>query len=75
MSPIQASQAMTTPEARRDLVAATEDLERRLRAGRIALVVRRPAALLDGRTLLDMAVCGEHAQVRAAVSRMFELPR
>jgi hypothetical protein len=75
LSPSQAEQAMATPEARRDLAAATEELERRLRADRIPVVVRRPATLLDGRTLLDMAVSGEHAQVRAAVASMFELPR
>lgn len=58
-----------------DLVSATEELRRRVRRERIPAVVRRSADSLGGRSLLEMAQAGEHAEVRKAVERMFDLRR
>lgn len=58
-----------------DLVAATEMLERYVRFDRIPAVVRRPAALLGGRSLLDLAEEGRHAEVREGVAAMLDLRR
>jgi transcriptional regulator with XRE-family HTH domain len=58
-----------------DLATATDLLSRKVKRERIAAVVRRPAAFLDGRSLLELALAGQHADVRNAVSAMFELRR
>jgi predicted transcriptional regulator len=58
-----------------ELDTATDVLDRRLKRERIAAVVRRPAAMLGGRSLYEMAMAGEHAEVRAAVASMFDLRR
>jgi hypothetical protein len=58
-----------------DLAAATDLLDRRIKRERIPAVVRRASPLLHGRSLLEMAVAGEHAAVRAAVASMFDLRR
>ena len=48
-----------------DLAAATDVLERYVRRDRIPAVVRRPATLLGGRSLLELAEAGEHEAVRS----------
>jgi hypothetical protein len=58
-----------------ELDAATDLLERRVKRERIPAVVRRPAEILGGRSLLEMVLSGGHAEVRDAVSRMFDLRR
>ncbi len=58
-----------------DLAAATEVLERYVRRDRIPAVVRRPADLLGGRSLLDLAESGDHVAVRRAVTEMVDLRR
>jgi hypothetical protein len=58
-----------------DLAAATDVLERYVRRDRIPAVVRRPAAHLGGRSLLDLAGDGRHAEVRRAVDDMLDLRR
>lgn len=58
-----------------DLAAATDLLDRRIKRERIAAVVRRPSDLLGGRSLYDLAMAGEHAEVRSAVASMFDLRR
>jgi transposase-like protein len=58
-----------------DLSAATDLLDRRVKRERIPAVVRRPAARLGGRSLLDLACDGRHAEVRDAVAAMFDLRR
>lgn len=74
LSPEQAA-ALSTPEAVADLTAATDCLTRHLRPERVPDVVRRPAVALGGASLLDLATAGRHAEVRRAVTDMFELPR
>jgi hypothetical protein len=51
--------------------AATDLLVRHLKADRIRAVVRRPAAILDGRSLVDLAMAGDSAAVLAATRSMF----
>jgi len=58
-----------------DLVAANDVLCRHLKPERIAAVVRRPAPVLDGRSLLEMAAAGRHREVNAAVRAMFDIRR
>jgi len=58
-----------------DVSAATDLLLRYVRADRIAAVVRRPAEVLSGSSLLDLALAGRTAEVRAAVAAMFDLRR
>ncbi len=58
-----------------DLVAATDVLERYVRRDRIPAVVRRPAELLGGESLLTLAEAGEHAAVRRGVVLMLDLRR
>lgn len=58
-----------------DLAAATDLLDRHVKRERIPAVVRRPAPRLGDRSLLEMALEGEHAEVRDAVARMFDLRR
>lgn len=75
LSQEEAARAIPTAEAADDLFAATRELARRLRPGRIPEVVRRPAETLQDRSLLQLALDGRHREVREAVERMFELPR
>ncbi len=58
-----------------DLVAATDVLERYVRRERIPAVVRRPAEVLEGKSLLDLAEEGRYAEVRAGAARMLDLRR
>lgn len=58
-----------------DLAEATDLLDRRVKRERIPAVVRRPAETLGGRSLLDLAFEGKHAEVRDAVAAMFDLRR
>lgn len=58
-----------------DLAAATDLLDRRVKRERIPAVVRRPAPMLDGRSLLEIAGEGRHADIREAVRAMFDLRR
>jgi hypothetical protein len=58
-----------------DLAAATDELDRRVKRERIPAVVRRPASVLNGRSLYDLACEGRHAEVREVVARMFDLRR
>lgn len=58
-----------------DLSAATDLLDHRVKRERIPAVVRRPAANLGGRSLFEIACEGRHAEVREAVSAMFDLRR
>jgi hypothetical protein len=58
-----------------DLAAATDVLERYVRRDRIPAVVRRSSDLLGGRSLLELAEQGRHAEVRRAVSEMLDLRR
>lgn len=58
-----------------DLAAATEVLVRYVRRERISAVVRRPAEMLGGSSLLELAESGDTAQVRRQVAAMFDLRR
>lgn len=58
-----------------DLATATDLLDRRIKRERIPAVVRRPAEMLGGRSLYELAMTGEHGEVRAAVVSMFDLRR
>ncbi|MEO6821807.1 MAG: hypothetical protein ABI468_04950, partial [Candidatus Nanopelagicales bacterium] len=58
-----------------DLAAATDVLERYVRRDRIPAVVRRPADMLGGVSLLDLAQTGDTASVRRQVAAMFDLRR
>jgi hypothetical protein len=58
-----------------DLVAATDVLERYVRRDRIAAVVRRPADVLGGLSLLEIAEEGRFADVRRGVVTMLDLRR
>jgi hypothetical protein len=58
-----------------ELAAATDELDRRLKRERIPAVVRRPAAMLGGRSLYDLACEGRASDVREAVIAMFDLRR
>ena len=58
-----------------DLAAATDVLERYVRRDRIPAVVRRPAEMLGGGSLLQLAETGDTAQVRRQVAAMFDLRR
>lgn len=58
-----------------DLDTATTTLERYLNRDRIPAVVRRQAAKLGGRSLLEIALQGDHEAVREHVGRMFDLRR
>jgi predicted XRE-type DNA-binding protein len=57
-----------------DLGAATDMLVRYLRRDRIPAVVRRPSAVLGGRSLVQMAAT-EPASVTVAVREMFDFSR
>ena len=58
-----------------DLSSATDLLDRRVKRERIPAVVRRPAANLGGRSLLELACAGRHTEVRDAVAASFDLRR
>jgi len=62
-------------EAITDLATATDLLDRHVKRERIPAVVRRAAPALGGRSLVDLARSGRHAEVRQAVERMFDLRR
>lgn len=57
------------------LAAATDLLDRFVKRERIPAVVRRPAAVLGGRSLYEAACAGGHREVRDAVAEMFDLRR
>ncbi len=58
-----------------DLAAATDVLERYVRRDRIPAVVRRPAALLGDRSMLELAELGDYAGVRRGATLMVDLRR
>lgn len=58
-----------------DLAEATDTLDRHLKRERIPAVVRRPAQSLGGLSLYDLACRGRHAELREAVTAMFDLRR
>ena len=58
-----------------DLAAATDLLDRDVKRERIPAVVRRPADLLGGRSLLDVAEQGDTHAVLECVAAMFDLRR
>ncbi len=58
-----------------DLAIATDLLDRYVKRERIPAVVRRSADMLGGRSLLDLAFEQKHAEVRDAVTEMFDLRR
>jgi len=58
-----------------DLAAATDLLERYVSRDRVPAVVRRPAEILGGRSLLEVAQSGDHAGVRRGVAQMVDLRR
>ncbi len=62
----------TQLEAFADLAAATDLLVHYLEADRIPAVVRRPAARLDGRSLIDLVEEGDTRAVLEACRSMFD---
>jgi hypothetical protein len=58
-------------EAVSDLAAATDLLVRYLKRDRIPAVVRRRSALLDGRSLLELAAAGRTRDLLRACRDMF----
>jgi hypothetical protein len=58
-----------------DLAAATDVLERYVRPDRIPAVVRRPADVLGGVSLLELAEAGRWAEVRRGAAHMLDLRR
>jgi hypothetical protein len=58
-----------------DLDAATAELLARVSVDRIPAVVRRPAAILGDRSLLEVAATHGAAAVRAGVEHAFDLSR
>lgn len=57
------------------LADATDMLERHVKRERIAAVVRRPAPLMDNKSLIELANEGRHGEVLQAVRTMFDLRR
>jgi len=62
-------------EAVAALAAATDILDHHLKRERIPAVVRRKAAQLAGKSLLDLALAREYARVLSVVGTMFDLRR
>jgi hypothetical protein len=58
-----------------NLAAATDLLDRYVKRERIPAVVRRPAPMLDNKSLLDLASDRETRRVAEAVEQMFDLRR
>jgi hypothetical protein len=58
-----------------DLAAATDVLERYVRRDRIPAVVRRPADVLGGLSLLEIAEAGRFSDVHRGVVTMLDLRR
>lgn len=58
-----------------DLSAATDVLARYVRPDRIPAVVRRPAELLGGRSLLELAEEHRYDEVRRGAAHMLDLRR
>lgn len=58
-----------------DLSLATELLDRYVKRERIAAVVRRPAPVLENRSLLEIASSGDTLAVADATRAMFDLRR
>lgn len=58
-----------------DLAMATDILDRYVKRERVPAVVRRPAALLDEVSLLDLATSGNTRAVADSVAAMFDLRR
>jgi hypothetical protein len=55
-----------------DIVIVAETLDRKLKPGTVAQVVRRPAAAYGGRSLLELLSIGHHEQARRAVAGSFD---
>jgi predicted XRE-type DNA-binding protein len=58
-----------------DLAAATDLLVRHVRRDRIPAVVRRPAAALDGQSLVDLVAAFRTREVLEACRSMFDFER
>lgn len=58
-----------------DLAAVTDLLDGFVRRDRIRAVVRRPAEMLRGRSMLDLVGAGRTAELLAATREMFDLRR
>lgn len=71
--------ARGVPESARvqlaDLDAVSDLLVRHLKRDRIPAVVRRPAARLGGRSMLDLATSGETAELLRYTREMLDLSR
>lgn len=57
------------------LADATDLMERHLKRERIQAVVRRPASLTKGKSLIDLAREGKYEEVLTATRAMFDLRR
>lgn len=53
----------------------TDQLDRQVKRERIPAVVRRPAPVLGGASIIAMLEAGEHQQAATAVERIFDLGR
>jgi hypothetical protein len=53
-------------------VIVAETLDRKLKPGTVAQVVRRPAAAYGGRSLLELFADGKHEQARQLVTGSFD---
>lgn len=62
-------------KAATDFVAAAAELQRKISRERIAAVVRNPATALNGRSLVEVAIEGGPAAMRAAVEDTFDMRR
>jgi hypothetical protein len=54
------------------LLAVTDLLERKLKAGRLPGIARRPAAAYDGQTMLEMTAADRHDELLAKVRESFD---
>lgn len=55
-----------------NVVSAIDFLDRKLKAGRLPLIARRPAAAFGGQSLLDAVRAGRDAEVRDSVEHAFD---
>lgn len=57
------------------VAAITDLLDRYVKRERIPAVVRRPAPVLGGRSIVEMLEAGDHEEAAEAVTAMFDLRR
>lgn len=55
-----------------NLVSVVDVLDRKLKPGRLPLVVRRPAEAFEGRTLLEVVAADRDAELRETIDRAFD---